>query len=112
MRVEFQLLDDILNAANFILKNAESLSLSELEENELVAYSVLYQFSVIGEALNRLDRANPAIANTIENIHDIIGFRNRIVHGYNAVDYEILHEIIQSHLQPLISQVQAIQDSL
>jgi uncharacterized protein with HEPN domain len=34
--------------------------------------------------------------------------RNRLVHGYDAVDADILWDIVQQDLPPLIEQLEAI----
>ena len=39
---------------------------------------------------------------------EIIGLRNRLVHGYDSVDVNILWDIVQQDLPPLIEQLQAI----
>lgn len=31
------------------------------------------------------------------------GMRNRLIHGYDNVDFEILWDTVQTHLPPLIS---------
>ena len=47
-------------------------------------------FSNIGEAMNQARRTDPALAETITDLHRIIGMRNRIVHGYDSIDYEVM----------------------
>ncbi|WP_183973138.1 HepT-like ribonuclease domain-containing protein [Runella defluvii] len=37
--------------------------------------------------------------------HGVISFRNRLIHGYFGVDYEILWYIIQNDLQELEEQL-------
>lgn len=58
---------------------------------------------IIGEAANRIIKEEPEI--DIDHIHQIIGTRNRIVHGYDAVSYEILWSIMQTYLPDLKEQL-------
>jgi len=37
-----------------------------------------------------------------------LGLRNRLVHGYDAVDVDILWDIVQQDLPPLIERLEAI----
>jgi uncharacterized protein with HEPN domain len=41
---------------------------------------------------------------------DVADFRNRLIHGYDAVDFDILWTIIQSDLPPLIRHLETIID--
>jgi uncharacterized protein with HEPN domain len=41
---------------------------------------------------------------------DIIGMRNRIIHGYDQVDFDILWDVIELHLPPLITELRRILD--
>lgn len=61
---------------------------------------------IIGEAANRIIKEDPEI--DIDHIHQIIGTRNRIIHGYDAVSYEILWSIIHSYLPDLKSQIRKL----
>ena len=58
-------------------------------------------FEIIGEAANRIDSdfrdKNPEI-----EWNRIRGFRNRIIHDYFGIDYEIVWEIIDKYLDELI----------
>lgn len=47
-------------------------------------------FSNIGEAMNQARRTDPALSDTLTDLHRIIGMRNRIVHGYDSIDYEVM----------------------
>ena len=38
----------------------------------------------------------------------IVGLRNRLIHGYDAVDMDILWQIIEYDLPPLIAALEAI----
>jgi uncharacterized protein with HEPN domain len=60
---------------------------------------------IIGEASARV---SPAIQLKHASIpwSQIIGLRNRLVHGYDAVDLDILWNIVQTDLPPLIEQLE------
>jgi len=38
----------------------------------------------------------------------IIGTRNRMIHGYDSIDFEILYETINEDLPPLVAEIEKI----
>jgi uncharacterized protein with HEPN domain len=40
----------------------------------------------------------------------MIGMRNRLIHGYDSVDLDILWETVRDHLPPLVEQLDALLD--
>lgn len=39
---------------------------------------------------------------------EIIGFRNRLIHGYDGVDYEILWDVVNNRAATLLQEVEVI----
>ncbi len=66
------------------------------------------QFEIIGEAMTRLRERHADVFQRLEQGPSIIAFRNRLVHGYDSVDGEIVWDVIQSKLP----QLQAAADAL
>ena len=60
--------------------------------------AVVRNFKIIGEAVNRLPED---FKNQYQNIdwHKIRGFRNRIVHDYFGIDYQIVWQIKEHFCQ-------------
>lgn len=69
---------------------------------QLVAERIL---EIIGEALSRLRREHPDMANRIKDIDKMIGLRNILAHGYDAIDYEILWDVIENRLDTLKNDI-------
>ena len=63
------------------------------------------QLSIIGEAVNKFDKLLPEL--TLENARKIVGFRNRLIHTYDAVDPSMIWAIIKKHLPLLKDEVAA-----
>jgi uncharacterized protein with HEPN domain len=57
------------------------------------------QLGIIGEAVNKFDKLFPDL--TLENARKIVGFRNRLIHTYDAVDSSMIWAIIKKYL-PLL----------
>jgi uncharacterized protein with HEPN domain len=63
---------------------------------------------VIGEGLARLRDVDPAAAAKISDIQHIIAQRNRIVHGYDAVDDLLVLDAVENHLPTLLTEVERL----
>ena len=101
------LLEDIIQSANKILAYTNALSFSQFLADSRTVDAVIRNFEIIGEAANRL----PAeIRDQYPNIdwHRIRGFRNRIVHDYMGIDYEIVWLIKEKFLPSMIKEISNI----
>lgn len=67
--------------------------------------AVLRRFLVAGEAAGRLTSDTCAQFPNIP-FHKIVGMRNRVVHDYGNVDFEIVWETVQSHLPAFYEELQ------
>jgi uncharacterized protein with HEPN domain len=104
------LLEDMLHAAQKIKRYTLDLDFDSFISDEKTLDAVVRNFEVIGEAANRIDQEfrdeNPEI-----EWKRIRGFRNRIVHEYFGIDYEIVWEIIENYLDELINWLETILDN-
>jgi uncharacterized protein with HEPN domain len=104
-----ELLDDLLAAAEFILEITESVDWTYSTADRLHRTSIERNFEILGIALNRLEQEDEHLASTIEERREIIGFRNRIAHGYERdLDAAIIDNVIRNHLPILIAEVTAL----
>lgn len=58
---------------------------------------------IIGEAVNRILNANPAVR--ITNARKIVDTRNRIIHGYDTVSEDIIWAIVTNDLKKLKQEI-------
>jgi len=103
------LLEDMLESSNKIKRYTSNLTYNSFVNDEKTIDAVVRNFEIIGEAANRIDpdfRAN----NPELEWKRIRGFRNRIVHDYFGIDYEIVWEIIENNLDELIEWLKTIID--
>lgn len=95
------LLDDIVTSGDKILRYTFGMSFEDFISNEIIVDAVIRNFEIIGEAANRLTDdfkdKHPEI-----DWHRIRGFRNRIVHDYAGIDFEIVWRIKEMVLPELI----------
>lgn len=67
--------------------------------NKMLRRAVEREFEIIGEAMSRIEKLDPAIE--ISTKRQIIGMRNRVIHGYDKIDNEIVWGTIVRHLPTL-----------
>jgi uncharacterized protein with HEPN domain len=79
----------------------------DLNRDEMLCLALTRALEVIGEAATRVSQAGQQQHGQIP-WPEIVGLRNRLVHGYDSVDVDILWDIVQQDLPPLIEQLQAI----
>ena len=66
------------------------------------------EFEIIGEALNRLSKTAPETAAHIVQLERIVSFRNRVIHGYDTVDDEVVWGVIERRLPALKAEVDSL----
>ena len=101
------LLADILEAVEKIKKYTSGLTYELFLEDSKTLDAVIRNFEIIGEAANRLPEDFKYKYSTIDWFR-IIGFRNRIVHDYMGIDYEIVWTIVQKDIDKLSAGVRNI----
>jgi len=79
----------------------------DLDADEMFHLALTRAVEVIGEAAARV---SDAMREAHPNIpwHQITGTRNRLIHGYDRVDFDILWRIASEDLPPLIAHLEAI----
>ena len=81
-----KLLFDVLESSRSIREWCEPRRFADYEADRQFRRAVEREFEIIGEALSRLSRADEETAAKISELPRIVGFRNRIIHGYDTID--------------------------
>ena len=63
---------------------------------------------IIGEAVNRIRKRDKDFK--LENVQNIVGTRNRIVHGYDKISDDLIWSIVINHLPKLKAEITSILD--
>jgi len=97
-------LSDVVQAINLIDDFTKSVeSFNDYIADIKTQSAVERQLGIIGEAVNKFDALHPE--ERLENARKIVGFRNRLIHSYDAVDSSMIWAIIRRHLNPLKEEV-------
>jgi uncharacterized protein with HEPN domain len=105
---EKKLLFDALEAGRGIRGWCGAVDFSRYEADRQLRRAVEREFEILGEALNRLSRLNETTAARIFALPRIVGFRNRITHGYDTIDDAAVWGIVHSYLPQLLSEVEIL----
>ena len=95
------LLFDMQQAAIGIAVFVDGKTVDHLKTDLMLRLAIERQFEIIGEAMSRLRKLAPEVAESISEHRGIISFRNVLSHGYDVVNTDITWEIIQRKLPVL-----------
>jgi uncharacterized protein with HEPN domain len=89
------------------LQLAAGRSRADLDSDRLFNLAMTRLLEIVGEAAARVSQAtcdgHPQIAWA-----QIVGLRNRLIHGYDEVDFDILWKIVELDLDPLVGELEKI----
>jgi uncharacterized protein with HEPN domain len=101
-------LRDMLDAAHKARSYIKGQTRASLEaNNEILGFAVVRAIEIIGEAASRV---TPETRDSLPQIEwgNIIGMRNRIIHDYLNVDYDIVWKVATENLVALIIELEKI----
>ena len=82
-------------------------SRADLDSDRLLEPALVRLLEIVGEAASRVPGDDCARYPEIP-WSQIVGLRNRLIHGYDAVDLDILWQIVEHDIRLLISALETI----
>ncbi len=73
----------------------------DFDRDIVLRSAVERQFEIVGEALRQLARVDAALATKIPDLHEIVAFRNILIHGYAIIDRARVWRVVQNDLTRL-----------
>jgi uncharacterized protein with HEPN domain len=101
-----KLLFDIFEASRAIRSFVEQMSFADYLADPRTRSAVERQFEILGEAFVRLRDSDAGTFALFPEAPRIIGFRNRLIHGYNAIDQETVWDVVERKLPTLLAAVE------
>ncbi|MEO5802855.1 MAG: HepT-like ribonuclease domain-containing protein [Verrucomicrobiota bacterium] len=94
-------LQQIIDYANRAEELCREKSITEIRADWRLAFALERVMEVLGEAVRRLP---PEIFNRYPSVNwkAILGMRNRVSHGYDSIDYEVLWNAARDQVPALI----------
>ena len=99
---------DALTACRVIQDFIVDRAFADYERNLMLRSAVERQFEIIGVALNQAEMEDSELAVTSPALRRIVGLRNRIIHGYDSVDDQLLWQVVKTHVPALAQQLEQL----
>jgi uncharacterized protein with HEPN domain len=107
--------DDRVSLRHMLVHAAEAVEMAQgrtredLDRDRQLNLSLVRLLEIVGEAAARVSPTtrgrHPAIA-----WPRVVGLRNRLIHGYDEVDFDVLWKILHEDLPQLITELERILD--
>jgi uncharacterized protein with HEPN domain len=98
-----QMLDHALEAVAM----TDGKTRADLDEDRQLNLALVRLLEIIGEAATRIPKEDQALYKDI-SWPEIVSLRNRLIHGYDTVDFDILWQIVKQDLPRLIESLRKI----
>jgi uncharacterized protein with HEPN domain len=97
----------MLDHAREALILSKGKSPAELIDDRVLSLAIVRLMEIVGEAANRVPKDEQSKHPEIPWAQ-VIALRNRLIHGYDAIDYEILWHILNHDLPGLVLSLERI----
>jgi uncharacterized protein with HEPN domain len=105
-------LQHMLDHATEALNMIKGRTREDLDIDRQLNLSLVRLLEIVGEAASRTSESTRSSHSELPWVQ-IISLRNRLIHGYDEVDFDILWTILQEDLPPLVTQLkQSLSDPL
>jgi uncharacterized protein with HEPN domain len=101
----------MLDYAEEAVSLAQGHDRGDLDTDRLLRHALTHVVEVVGEAAAH-------VSELLRQAHadipwgEIVSLRNRLIHGYDKVDLDVLWQIVQGDLPPLIADLKRVLRSL
>lgn len=79
----------------------------DLDSDRLLNLALVRLLEIVGEAAARVPD-DVRVRHAAIPWPQVVGLRNRLIHGYDAVDFDILWQIVSADLPPLVAELDRI----
>jgi len=104
---DLELLKHISDEVTFVLNSTEGKEKEAVINDPVLSRAIIRSLEIVGEACSKLHPDFKALYPHIE-WRKMSGTRNRLIHDYFGVDYDIVWDIIVSKLPTLIDDIEDI----
>lgn len=95
------------DAAQKAIQFAQNKTRADLETDEMLALSLVKCIEIIGEAASRITRERQEELSQIP-WSQVIGMRNRLIHGYFDIQFDIVWDTVTQNLPSLLAELEEI----
>jgi uncharacterized protein with HEPN domain len=95
----------MLDHAKEAVDMARGKTRADLDTDRQLNLSLVRLLEIVGEAAGRVPAEERVLHPDIP-WPEIVGLRNRLIHGYDSVDFDILWQIVTDDLPPLVAELE------
>ncbi len=108
-QVEF--LKHIVEECRYLEKESGQNTFDEFIQNERLIRATCRSLEIIGEACNKIDQ-DTKNANPLIPWREMSDIRNKIIHHYFGIDYDIVWDTINTDIPPLRESISLLMDNI
>lgn len=111
MKHERAFLRHIFDEITFLIKQTEGMEFEEFIKNEVLKRACSRSLEIVGEAVKNLP---PDFRKQYKEIEwkKIAGLRDKMIHGYFGVNWDIVWDVVRNQIPKLKEQVEGILEKL
>ncbi len=99
------LLRDMLDHARKAVAAPKGRTRADLDRDEVLAAALERFVEVVGEAASKVSDATQRELVSVP-WREIVGMRNRLVHGYASVDHDVIWDVATTDLVALVAELE------
>jgi uncharacterized protein with HEPN domain len=99
-------LEDAAEACAKIANFTRDHTFEEFLQSDLLRSAVERQLEIIGEALGLASREDPSVEGHVPELPRIVALRNRLIHGYDSVDPELVWDLVKTKAPSLLKHLE------
>jgi uncharacterized protein with HEPN domain len=100
-------LHHIINEARYLMEQTQGLGKDEFLDNETLKRAFVRSLEVIGEATKQVPDGFKQKYSYVE-WRAMAGMRDRLIHGYFGVDYEVVWDAVTNNVPALNQEIEEI----
>lgn len=98
-------LEDAIEACERVQGFLKAIPIDAFLGSDLLRSAVERQLEIIGEALNAASKEDESLMEIIPDLPRIVALRNRLIHGYDSVDPELIWDVVKHNTPILLRQL-------
>ena len=97
--------EDIKEACQYIEEDLRDQSLEDYLKNRPLRQTVERNLEIIGEAVGKASKIDPAVRENLPEAGKLVGLRNRLIHGYDSIIHPQIYQSAKDLLPDLERKV-------